>query len=160
MLGPLDLQSFMESSEILAELITLSVQTPTVADAAKAVGTSPDRIIKSLLFLVDGEPILAIASGISRIDRRLIAAHFGVGRKRVKLADAAKVLDVTGYAIGTVPPFGQRQSLTTLIDPKVFEHDEVYAGGGAIDTLVRVSPVEIQRVTGSIEVNLQAVTSS
>lgn len=160
MLGPLDLQSFIERSEITAELITLSVQTPTVTDAARAVGTSPDKIIKSLVFLVDGEPILAIASGISRIDRRPIATHFGVGRKRVKLADAAQVLDVTGYAIGAVPPFGQRQHLTTLMDPRVFEHEEVYAGGGAIDTLVRVSPIEIQRVTGAVKIDLQEASSN
>lgn len=160
MLGPLDLQSFMERSEIRAELITLSVETPTVTDAARAVGTSPDRIIKSLVFMVDGKPVLAIASGINRIDRRPIATHFGVGRKRVKLANEAQVLDVTGYAIGTVPPFGQRQRLMTLIDPRIFEHEEVYAGGGAIDTLVRVSPTEIQRVTGAIKIDLQAASSN
>jgi Cys-tRNA(Pro) deacylase len=160
MLGPIDLKNFIERSGIQAELLTLSVQTPTVADAARAVGTSPERIIKSLVFLVDGEPILAIACGTSRIDRRPIAAHFSVGRKRVKLADAAKVLDVTGYAIGAVPPFGQRQRLTTLIDPGVFEHELVYAGGGAIDALLRVSPTELQRVTDGIEIDLQAVSSN
>lgn len=160
MLGPEDLQNYIERSDIQAEILTLTVPTPTVVDAARAVGTSPEMIIKSLVFLVGGEPILAIACGTSRIDRRQIAAHFGLGRKRIKLADAAKVVEVTGYDIGAVPPFGQRQRLTTLIDPRVLEHEVVYAGGGAIDTLLRVSPAEIQRVTDGIEIDLQTVPSN
>lgn len=154
MLKSSDLARWIETHAIRAELITLPVNTLTVEDAARAVGTSPARIVKSMIFLINGKPVVAIAGGTSRVDRRPIAAHFGVGRKRVKLADAETVLEVTGYRIGAVPPFGQQQSLSTLIDHRVLDYPEVYAGGGEIDTLMRIAPAEIVRVTGAIELDL------
>ena len=154
MLKSSDLARWIEKHAIRAELITLPANTLTVEDAARAVGISPARIVKSLFFLISGKPVVAIAAGTSRVDRRPIAAYFGVGRKRVKLADAETVLEVTGYCIGAVPPFGQQQSLSTLIDHRVLDHPEVYAGGGEIDTLLRVAPEEIVRVTGAIKLDL------
>ena len=154
MLESSKLARWIEENAIQAELIKLSVHTPTVEDAAQAVRTSPSQIVKTLLFLINGEPVVAITCGTSRIDRRTIAAYFEVGRKRVKLADAEAVLEMTGYPVGAVPPFGLRQQIQTLIDPSVLEHPEVYAGGGAIDTLLRISPTEIVRVTGAVVLDL------
>jgi Cys-tRNA(Pro) deacylase len=154
MLKSSNLARWIEENAIQADLIKLPVHTSTVEDAAQAVGTSPSQIVKTLLFLVNGEPVVAIACGTSHINRRTIAAYFGVGRKRVKLADAEDVLEVTGYPVGAVPPFGLRQQVQTLIDPRVLEHTEVHAGGGAIDTLVRISPTEIVRVTRAVVLDL------
>jgi Cys-tRNA(Pro) deacylase len=154
-----NLAQWIEEHAIRAELIKLTVHTPTVEDAARAVGASVKRIVKTLLFLVDDKPVVAIACGTSHIDRRLIAAQFGVGRKRVKLADGETVMEITGHPVGAVPPFGQRQRLPTLIDRRVMAQSEVYAGGGAVDTLLKVSPNEIVRVTGAVELDLIGTTS-
>jgi Cys-tRNA(Pro) deacylase len=154
MSNSLDLAQWLEEHAIRAELIKLTVHTPTVEDAARAVEASVERIVKTLLFLVDDKPVVAIACGTGHIDRRTISAHFGVGRKRVKLADGETVMEITGYPVGAVPPFGQRQRLPTLIDSRVMAQSEVYAGGGAIDTLLKVTPKEIVRVTGAIELDL------
>jgi Cys-tRNA(Pro) deacylase len=159
MSNSLDLARWIEEHAIRAELIKLPVHTPTVEDAARAVNAPVERIAKTLLFLVEDKPVVAIACGTSRIDRRLIAAYFGVGRKRVKLADAETVMEITGYLVGAVPPFGLRQQLSTLIDCRVMEQTEVYAGGGAIDTLLRISPKEIVRVAGAIVLDLIGHTS-
>jgi prolyl-tRNA editing enzyme YbaK/EbsC (Cys-tRNA(Pro) deacylase) len=150
------LEAFMAENGIPGEIVSLPVQTLTVSDAAVAVGTSPERIVKSLLFLVDERPVLAIACGTARVDRRPIAAHFGVGRKRVKLADAETVAAITGYPIGAVPPFGHRQRLHTIIDPRVLQMPSIYAGGGAESALLRVSPGDIVRVTRAVELDLHA----
>jgi Cys-tRNA(Pro) deacylase len=154
MLESSNLAGWIEENTIQADLIKLAVHTPTVEDAAKAVGTSPSQIVKTLLFTVEGKPVVAIACGTSRVDRRTIAAYFGVGRKRVKLAGAEAVLEITGYPVGAVPPFGLKHQIQTLIDPRVMEHSEVYAGGGAIDCLLRISPGEIVRVTGAVVMDL------
>jgi prolyl-tRNA editing enzyme YbaK/EbsC (Cys-tRNA(Pro) deacylase) len=156
MLNTDDLKQYLTRHDIAAEIISLPVHTLTVMNAAKAMDTSPDRIVKSLLFIIQNEPVLAIASGTGRVDRRQIASHYGVGRKRVKLADAATVEAVTGYAVGAVPPFGHIQPLPTLIDPRVLQMPEVYAGGGAVDALLRISPLEIMRLTNAIELDLHA----
>ena len=154
MLGIPHLEAFISRHGIQAEIISLAVRTLTVTDAAQAVGTVPERIVKSLLFLVDGRPVLAIASGTARVDRRPIAAHFDVGRKRVKLADAKTVEASTGYAVGAVPPFGHREQLLTLIDQRVLQMPQIYAGGGAEDALLRISPDEIMRVTSAVELDM------
>ena len=154
-LGPEDLRQFLALHQVEAEILRLESETPTVQAAARAVGTTPERIVKSLLFLVEGRPVFAIACGPDRVDSRALARRFGVGRKRVRLADGETVQRVTGYPIGAVPPFGHRQPLTTLIDRRVLEHDEVYAGGGGIDALVRVSPQDILRLTGAEVLDLR-----
>jgi prolyl-tRNA editing enzyme YbaK/EbsC (Cys-tRNA(Pro) deacylase) len=127
----------------------LSVPTPTVEAAAVAVSAMPEQIIKSILFLVNDQPVLAVACGKSAINRRAIAELYGVGKKRVKLAAPEKVLDISGYEVGAMPPFGHCQPLTTLIDPRVLESPAAYAGGGAENALVRLNPQEILRVTGA-----------
>jgi len=154
MLTPDDLTAFIRKNDVEAEVIVLADATPTVEDAARAVGTSTKQIVKSLLFLIDGKPVLAIACGEARIDRRPIAQHFGVGRKRVKMADSDSVLKFTGYPIGAVPPFGMPEQPSTLMDARLFEHEVVYAGGGDIHALIKVNPMEIERVTSGIRLDL------
>ena len=146
-LGVYELGEYMQAHGIQGEILHLSVTTPTVEAAALAVSAMPEQIIKSILFMVDEQPVLAIACGKSIIDRRVIADLYGVGKKRVKLATPDMVIDISGYEVGAMPPFGHRQPLTTLIDPRVLDSPESYAGGGAVDALVRLNPQEILRVT-------------
>ena len=146
-LQPDDLQAYMRQHAIEGEILRLNVPTPTVEAAARAVGTTPDQIVKSILFLVGGEPVLTVTCGLGKVDRRAIAALYGVGRKKVKLASPDIVLDLTGYPVGAMPPFGHRCPLPTLLDQRVLEHDEVYAGGGAENALVRLVPQDILRAT-------------
>lgn len=142
---PTDLQAWIEQHNIQAKILHLDTPTPTVESAAQAVGAHPDQIVKSVLFLTPQQPVLAIAYGTAHIDRRAIATRYGLGNKRVKLADARTVLELTGYPAGAVPPFGHPRELPTLLDPGVLRYPQVYAGGGAINALVQVDPREIVR---------------
>jgi prolyl-tRNA editing enzyme YbaK/EbsC (Cys-tRNA(Pro) deacylase) len=146
-LGPTQLAEYLKKHDIHGEIIALDVPTPTVKAAASAVGCQPEQIVKSLLFFVNGKPVLAITSGLAHIERRSIAANFSVGRKKVKLADPQMVLDETGYGVGAMPPFGHFSPLTTLIDKRVLEKDLVYAGGGSDQTLLRIAPQAILEAT-------------
>lgn len=148
-LGPQDLHEYMQANGIPGELLRLDVPTPTVGAAAKAVGADPENIIKSILFLVDEEPVLAITSGMDRVDQRAIAGVYQVGRKRVELASPEVVLKLSGYEVGAMPPFGHRTPLDTLLDSRVLDKQAVYAGGGAEDTLLRLAPADIQTATGA-----------
>ena len=146
-LGPTDLEVYMRENDIPGEILHLDVPTPTVVAAARAVGTQPERIVKSILFLVAGLPVLAITCGQSYVDRRALAAMYNIGRKKVKLADPETVLKETGYEVGAMPPFGHRDPLPTWIDERVLEKPEVYAGGGAENALVRLAPQDILEAT-------------
>jgi prolyl-tRNA editing enzyme YbaK/EbsC (Cys-tRNA(Pro) deacylase) len=152
--SPADLQTFIDMVGLQAELIHLPVPTPTVQAAAAAVEVSPNRIVKSILFKISDSPVLVVACGPTPVDRRLLARHFGVGRKQVKLVQGQDVLAISGYPVGAVPPFGHLQAIKTLIDFEVLQHEQVFAGGGAQDVLMRVAPAEIKRITGAEVVSL------
>lgn len=147
LLTPADLQAFMEQQGIPGEILILEVATPTVETAAQAVGAPPQQIVKSVLFSLPTENVLTISCGDQLVERRVIANLYGISRKRVKLASPEVVLDVTGYAVGTVPPFGHRQPLSTLLDRRVLEFTQVYAGGGAHNALVSLNPQDILKIT-------------
>lgn len=138
-----DLQAYMHENGIPGEILRLDVPTPTVESAAQAVGCQTEQIVKSILFMAQAEPVLTITCGIQRVERRVIARRYAVGRKKVKLADADTVLSIGGYEVGAMPPFGHLQALKTLLDQGVLEHAEVYAGGGSGNALVRMAPQDI-----------------
>ena len=154
MLTASDLQAFLEQHAIAATILLLAAETPTVPAAAAALGVNVDQIVKSVLFLVDGGPWLVVASGTARISRRKLATHLGVGRKRPRLANAEQVLRWTGYAAGTVPPFGHPAPLPTLIDNGVAAQTLLFAGGGGVNAMLRLTRAELLRVLAAPLVDL------
>jgi len=149
-----DLAAFITAHNITAEIIHMETHTPTVKSAARALGVHPDQIIKSILCLADGSPALVVASGTARIDLKRLADHLNISRKRVKMADAPTVFEISGFEVGAMPPFGHKTKLRTLIDGRVFAQAEVYGGGGDINAMMRVAPAEIVRVTQGEQVDV------
>lgn len=142
------LELAIAAGTIDAELIEPGVPTPTVPDAAAALGVAEEQILKSLLFQSpDGRVVLAVACGPTRIDRAKLADAAGV--ERLKMAPADVVLERTGYPAGGTPPVGHIQALDVVIDSRVMALTFAFGGGGRIDALLRITPAEIQRVTGA-----------
>lgn len=144
-----DLQRFIDAQQIEATILFLDEHTPTVPDAARALNVEPDQIIKTLVFKVRQEPCLVINNGTARVDRSRLAARLGVGKKQVKFANADEALAITGYIVGSMPPFGHRQKLATFIDPDVMGFEPIFGGGGDINAMLRLSPAELLRVTAA-----------
>ncbi len=153
-LTPTDLAAFIAAHDITAAIVPMRVETPTVPAAAAALGVSTGQIIKSLLFLVRDQPVLVIASGEILVDRGILAARYGVGKKQIKLADTETVLRLTGYLAGGVPPFGFPQPLPTLLDRGVAAWGVIYGGGGDDHTLIRLAPAELARVANATWIEL------
>ena len=156
--GPEDLRAYMAQHKIAGEIVHLDVPTLTVETAAAAIGVKPEQIVKSLLFQVGDEVALAITCGTLPVEKRVLAGLYGVGRKKVELADAETVRAVTGYTVGGVPPFGHRQSIPAFLDLRVLNHDEVYAGGGGGNALVRLNPEDILEFTNAEVLDLHSLT--
>ncbi len=142
-----NLQSFIETHRLAAVILPMDAHTATVEDAAMALGVDADRVIKSLVFMAGDQPILVINNGLARVDRKKLAAYLGMNRKRVKFARAEKALEVSGYVVGSMPPFGHRENLRTLVDAATAGIDTVYGGGGSVDAMMRLSSSELLRVT-------------
>jgi prolyl-tRNA editing enzyme YbaK/EbsC (Cys-tRNA(Pro) deacylase) len=145
---------FLHENNIPGEVVELGQSVPTVEAAAQALGVSPDSIVKSVVFIADSIPVLVIANGSTRIDAKRLADYLGIAKKRVKLADAPAVLELTGFSAGNVPPFGHKTRLRTFIDNRVFTQPVVYAGSGAAEAVLRIAPAEIVRVTNAEAVSL------
>ena len=151
MLDAAHLERFMQENGVDGELVFLQDETPTVEAAADAVDSAPEQILKSLLFVIKEDeehvrPLLVISNGLSRVSYKKLAQHEGVSRRHVRIARPAQVEEITGYAVGTVPPFGHARPLRTLIDEDILTQSDVYAGGGAVNALLRLDAAELQRV--------------
>ena len=142
-----NLQQYIDKHQIEATILPMVEHTLTVPDAARALNVVPEQIIKSLVFMAHGEPLLVINNGTAKVDRRKIAKRVGVNRKKLKFATPAQALEITGYIVGSMPPFGHRQQLQTFIDPAISELDTIFGGGGDIDAMMRLTPNELLRVT-------------
>ena len=146
-----DLGKYIAESEISAKILLLEEPTPTVLAAAAVLGVTPEQILKSVLFLADKEPVIVVANGLSRLNRKALADYLGVSRRRVKIGNAEKVLAITGYVAGSVPPFGYVQPIRTIVETAVTElpYTDVYGGGGDINALMKLTVAELQRVVGT-----------
>ena len=89
--------------------------TKTAQDAADAIGVTVGQIVKSLVFGVDDEIVMALVSGVNQLDEKKLAA--AAGGAKCKRVDADAVREATGYAIGGVPPFGHSTQLRVFVDP-------------------------------------------
>ena len=136
------------------EVVEYPDGTKTADDAARAVGAPVATIVKSLVFLVDGRPVMALVAGDNRLDEdRLLAALDGatVGR-----ADADAVRDATGFPIGGVPPFGHPAPLTTVVDRDLLAHAHVWAAAGTPRHVFRLSPDDLVRLSDGRVADLAA----
>ena len=127
--------------------------TKTAADAAAAIGVSVGQIVKSLVFGVDGEIVMALVSGSNQLDEKKLALAAG-GAKCARV-DADAVRDATGYPIGGVPPFGLETQLRIFVDPDLLKFDEVWAAAGTWHDVFPIDPRVLQSVTNGVVVELR-----
>lgn len=119
--------------------------TRTAADAANAVGCDVSQIVKSLVFVADDDPVVALTSGANRVDVDKLATAVGAGG--VRKADAGEVRDATGYAIGGTPPFGYPRPLTVVIDEDLLAHEAVWAAAGTPETVFSIDPAVLREAS-------------
>ena len=121
------------------EMITFNESTATSQEAADQIGCQLGQIVKSLGFMVDGQPVLVLASGDGMIDDRKLAAMYDVGRKKVKIAKPEQLVEVWGYPPGGMPPFGHRtDSFPVYVDNSLQRFDVLYAAGGTHNTIFAI----------------------
>ena len=112
--------------------------TRTAVEAAEAVGCELSQIVKSLVFEADGQPVVVLVDGASRVDVELVRHELGADA--VRRADAALVRETTGYAIGGVPPFGHLTRTQVLADRRLLDDAVVWAAAGTPHTVFALDP--------------------
>jgi prolyl-tRNA editing enzyme YbaK/EbsC (Cys-tRNA(Pro) deacylase) len=130
--------------------------TKTSAEAAAAVGCELSAIAKSLVFVVDDRPVVAIMSGDRRVDpARLAVAVGGDSARRAGLEEAR---EATGFAAGGTPAFGYRGSVEVVIDRSLQRHTEVWSAAGTPTTVYPIELEDLVRASGARWVEVAADT--
>ena len=126
--------------------------TRTAVDAARAVGCELGQIVKSLVFVAGGRPVVALVSGANRLDERRLA---GVAGEPVKKADAETARAATGFAIGGVPPFGHATEIPVFMDRDLLGYAEVWAAAGRPDSVFEIPPERLRELSNATVTDLK-----
>lgn len=127
--------------------------TRTAEDAARAIGVSVGQIVKSLVFLADGKPIVCLVSGSNRVDTGRLAA--AIGAQRIDRADADTAREATGYAVGGVPPFGHATDIPVYCDRDLLAFNVVWAAAGTPRSVFSAEPGALVTACGAVVVDLK-----
>ncbi|MGK2883295.1 MAG: YbaK/EbsC family protein [Rhodococcus sp. (in: high G+C Gram-positive bacteria)] len=132
-------------------VITAPEPTATAAAAARSLGVPVGAIVKSLVFLLDDDPVLVLVSGDHEVDMTATGARLGGTLTRAPLE---LVKHSTGQPIGGIAPVGHPTNLPTYIDETLGDHPEVWAAAGHPNTVFRTSYSELLRITAGLAVRV------
>lgn len=146
-------QNALAQKGLSLNVIELSATTRTAQDAAAAVGCSVSQIVKSLVFRVDAtqQPLLLLVSGSNRVNEKVIEQHLG---NQISRPDADYVCEVTGFAIGGIPPVGHKQTIQTLIDQDLLKYDFVWAAAGTPNAIFSLKSSDLQNLTNGMIISV------
>lgn len=139
-------KAFLSSKGLLGRLLEFDRSSATVALAAQAVGCAPERIVKTLAFKTKKGPIVICLCGDARVDNAKFKAVFG---EKAVFVRGEEVPALTGHPVGGVCPFALNEGVGVWLDESIRPFDCVYPAAGAPNNAVRLSPQELQTLTGA-----------
>ena len=122
--------------------------TVHTAEAAAATGLPLERVTKSLVFLADDQPVLAIIPGACKVDKGKLKAVLGA--RNVRIVTFAEAERYSGYPPGATPPVHHKKITRIVMDQRVMAFNTVYGGGGSRRKLIELRPQDIQRLNNAI----------
>jgi Cys-tRNA(Pro) deacylase len=128
--------------------------THTAEDAARAIGCDVAQIVKSLVFLAAGDPVVVLVCGSDRVDESKLAGVLGAHSARRATANEAR--EATGFVVGGVPPFGHRMLIPVVVDDALLRHAVVWAAAGLPDAVFPIAPRDLVRLSGATEADVRA----
>lgn len=119
--------------------------------AAEERKQRPEQIVRSILFQVRPEEfVMVLVAGREQVDWRKLRQL--IGRSRVRMATEEEVLEVTGYRVGTVSPFGLKNQVKVLIDESVLQEEEVSTGSGVRNIAIIIKSADLRQALGESEI--------
>ena len=140
-------QDALREKALALEVLELPSSTRTAQDAAASIGCEVAQIVKSLLFktAAKNQPILVLASGINRVNEQTIEQRMG---EKIVKADANYTREMTGFAIGGIPPLGHKQKINPIfIDEDLLKHDTLWAAAGTPNAVFHLCSKDLKTIT-------------
>ena len=138
-------KGFLEAAGVGVRVIEMEKTTRTAELAAQAIGCPVGAIVKSLVFLADGQAVLVLASGDRRVDTARVQELLDV--EQVEIARADVVKELTGYAIGGVPPVGHDHPMPVLMDRNLYRFEIVWAAAGSPFAVFPIGPARLAAIS-------------
>ncbi len=138
-------KTHLAAFELADRVMEFDVSSATVELAAAAVGCAPAHIAKTLSFDVNGEAVLVVTAGDTKIDNPKFKAQFHTKAKMLSFDDA---LTRIGHAVGGVCPFAVCDGVQIYLDESLKRFDTVYPAAGSASSAVRLSPDELEKACG------------
>jgi len=151
-----EVQRTLDAAGVRIEIRELAESTATASLAAAAVDAPLGSIVKSLIFMVAGKPLLVLVAGDQKADSKRIARLMGVSKKKVRIARSDEVMAVAGCSPGGVPPVAHREPLRTLVDRTLSRFGTVWAAAGAPNALFPITYADLLSLTGGEVVDIAA----
>ena len=130
------------------EVVEFESATKTAAQAAEALGCDVARIVKSLVFTADHEPVVALVPGDRRVDTAKLAAS--AEAIEIERASLDLVRSATGFVAGGTPPFGHVNDIRVFADSSLRRHDTVWAAAGTPHTVFEIAVDDLARLTDPV----------
>ena len=134
-------REYLKEYHIEDRILEFDVSSATVELAAQAVGCEPERIAKTMSFLVNEEVILIVTAGDVKIDNKKYKQHF---HAKAKMIPFEEVEEYTGHAPGGVCPFAVREGVRAYLDESLKRFETVYPAAGSANSAVRLTPQELE----------------
>lgn len=112
--------------------------------AAEAIGEAPERVLKTLMVLVDGRPACVVVPSDREVSMKKLAAAFG--GKAAQMMKPAEAERIAGYKVGGISPFGQMRPPRVVVEEQALAHPHVFINGGQRGLQVRLDPNDAVRV--------------
>ena len=135
-------REYLEEYHMEDRILEFDVSSATVELAAQAVGCEPERIAKTMSFLVNEEVILIVTAGDVKIDNKKYKQHF---HAKAKMIPFEEVEEYTGHAPGGVCPFAVREGVRADLDESLKRVETVYPAAGSANSAVRLTPQELEQ---------------
>jgi prolyl-tRNA editing enzyme YbaK/EbsC (Cys-tRNA(Pro) deacylase) len=141
-------KAYLKQFDLDERVMELEQSSATVELAAKALGCEPDRIAKTLSFIVEDAPILIVVSGMSKIDNHKYKEYF---KTKAKMIEFENVEERIGHAPGGVCPFGVNPQVTTYLDVSLKKYETVFPAAGSGNSAIELTIPELEQASGMKE---------
>ena len=141
-------KEFFSKYDMAERILEFDVSSATVELAAAALGCEPERIAKSLSFLVEDGAVLVVTAGDARIDNPKYKTQFGT---KAKMLSPDQVETLVGHAVGGVCPFGINPGVKVYLDVSLKRFETVFPACGSSNSAIELSIEELEKYSGYLE---------
>ncbi|KLU54996.1 EBSC protein [Paenibacillus sp. VT-400] len=141
-------KDFFKQYGMDSQIIEFEVSSATVDLAASALGCEPERIAKTLSFMVNGQAVLVVAAGDAKVDNKKFKEYF---KTKAKMLSPDEAIDMVGHAIGGVCPFAIKNDVSVYLDISLKRFDTIYPACGSSNSAIELTIKQLEKYSSYSE---------